>query len=116
MVESCRPGTGTEEDSSPMTVNQYEKIHGPFFYLELRSRLRIWTALLVLARLQKEPPTYFHQSVKRIMMDFRGTTTFGLSYRARNMEICFFVDSDLAVDLNDHKSMSGFLVEIGAAV
>lgn len=98
-----------------MNVKLFQEIIGSLLYLALRKTPHILTAVLILARFQKNPSTYCHMAVKRIFQYLRGTSSYGINYEAAGFELNRFVDSDYAGDKNDRKSLSGYKIKLGGA-
>jgi hypothetical protein len=95
---------------------EYQSAVGSLLYLSTRPD--IVYAVSNIARFSSEPTKQHWTAVKRILRYLNGTQNFGLLYKkTENTEIVGFSDADLAGDLNDRKSTSGYIFLMsGAAV
>lgn len=82
-------------------------------YLMLGTRPDICYAVNYFSRFQDKASDEVWNQSKRILKYLNGTKNVGLEFRRGNLaELTCFVDSDWGGDLNDRKSVSGFLFKI----
>lgn len=99
--------------------NLYQQIVGSLLYLALRTRPDILATTIILVRFQAAPTSFCHQAAKRVLRYLKGTTRWSLRYHTEahgSLKISAFVDADYAGDVDDRKSMSGYVVKLGNSV
>lgn len=67
-----------------------------------------------MGRFQQSPTEDHWQALKRIMRYLKGTTAMGLNYKKQNdtRPLVGYVDADWAADLEDRKSVTGFMFKV----
>jgi hypothetical protein len=112
----ARPHKKTSEES-PADIGEYRQAIGSLLYAALGSRPDIAYAVGVLGRYAANPSQAHFKSVKHLIRYIKGTIGRKLTiYRpglgdARN-QIVAYADSDLAGDIDDSKSTSGYVIYI----
>ena len=125
-MENCKPvATPAEagqkltkgtEDSEYVDKVHYQSVVGSLLYLSTRTRPDITFAVNRVARFCSNPTTQHMTAVKRILRYLRGTTTLGLLYKRNGSKaIVGFSDSDWGGDVDDRKSTSGYVFQIGGS-
>ena len=125
-MESCNPvATPAEagqkltkgtEDSEYVDKVLYQSAVGSLLYLLMRTRPDITFAVSCVARFCSNPTTQHMRAVKRILRYLRGTTNQGLLYKKNgSKEVVGFSDADWGGDVDDRKSTSGYVFQIGGS-
>lgn len=95
-----------------MDVKLYEQVNGSLLYLSLLSRADIFTAVPILDCSRMSPAPYCRQAVQRMRCCLRGTTSTGILFELKPLDIPTFLDSDYASEIVDPKSMTGFIIKV----
>ena len=92
----------------------YQSAVGSLLYVSVATRPDITFAVSNVAKFSANPTTRHWTAVKRIMRYLRGTTDLGLIFTPQGSNDCVgFSDADWAGDLDDRKSTSGYMFQIG---
>ena len=101
------------EDSEYMDIELYQSAVGKLLYLSTRTRPDISFAVSSVARYTAKPTVDHWKAVKHILRYLIGTINYGLLY-SRTSSVCLgYSDSDWGGDLDDRKSTSGYVFQIG---
>ena len=101
------------EDSEYIDAELYQSAVGKLLYLSTRTRPDISFAVSSVARYTAKPTTDHWKAVKHIFRYLVGTVDFGLFY-SKSSSVCLgYSDSDWGGDLDDRKSTSGYVFQIG---
>ena len=102
------------EESESCDQAQYQSAVGSLLYLSTRTRPDITYAVSTVARFCANPSQHHWIAVKRILRYLKGTLNFGLLYRKDGpTEFTGYSDADWAGDIDDRKSTSGYIFQIG---
>ena len=102
------------EDSDSVDQRMYQAAVGSLLYLSTKTRTDIAFAVGSVARFCAEPTMQHWTAVKRILRYLRGTSEFGLLYCRSDSTRCVgFSDADWGGSLDDRKSTSGYMFQIG---
>ena len=92
----------------------YQSAVGSLLYLSLATRPDITFAVSNVAKFCAKPSKQHWTAVKRIFRYLKGTQHYGLLYKKGNSDNCLgFSDADWGGDLDDWKSTSGYVFQIG---
>ena len=92
----------------------YQSAVGSLLYLSLATRPDITFAVSNVAKFCAKPSKQHWTAVKRIFHYLKGTQHYGLLYKKGNSDNCSgFSDADWGGDLDDRKSTSGYVFQIG---
>ena len=112
-MESAKP-VKTLVDTSTKLVIATESEDSILLYLSVGTRPDIAYAVSNVAKYSSHPTNKHWVAVKRIMRYLKGTTDMGLLYTKEGSGKCVgYSDSDWGGDLDDRKSTSGYLFQIG---
>jgi hypothetical protein len=102
------------ESTCIQTTLPFRELIGSLQYLCLTSRPDICVAVNVYSKYQEFAEDSHYQGLKRILRYLKGTIDHSLIYECKeNSEIlCGFADADYANDLDDRKSISGFIFKL----
>ena len=104
----------TTESDKLVDENLYQSAVGSVQYLSTMTRPDITLAVSNVAKYCSKPTKEHWTAVKRIVRYCKGTHNFGLLYKKSNSNSCEgFSDSDWASDVNDRKSSSGYIFQVG---
>ena len=103
------------QDGSPLVnATEYRRTVGAMQYLSL-TRMDISFAVNKLSQIMHQPSMHHWFAVKRVLRYLKGTCTHGILIRkSASLNLHAFVDADWAGDVNDHTSISTYLVFLGA--
>lgn len=105
-----------EEGEKDAEQSLYQSAVGSLLYLSTGTRPDITFAVCSVAKFCSKPTKCHWTAVKRILRYLKGTPDFGLLYSCCDQQDCSgYSDSDWAGDLNDRKSMSGYIFMLGGA-
>ena len=107
----------TDEDQC-VDQQLYQSAIGSLLCLSVGTRPDITYSVSTMARFSAKPTKQHWTALKRIMRYLKGTIDFGILYRSQGTKECVgFSDADWAGDLDDRKSMPGYLFQIsGGAI
>jgi transposase InsO family protein len=125
-MEHCKPvstpvnaGSKLEiakEEEECVEQPQYQSAIGSLMYLSVSTRPDIAYAVGTLARFSSKPTKEHWTALKRVLRYLKGTTKHGILYSQKNSGECVgYSDADWAGDINDRKSTSGYVFQIGGA-
>ena len=125
-MESCKPVATPAEAGQKLTKGTkdseyvdkvlYQSAVGSLLYLSMRTRPDITFTVSRVARFCSNPTTQHMRAVKRILRYLRGTTNQGLLYKKNgSKEVVGFSDADWGGDVDDRKSTSGYVFQIGGS-
>ena len=113
-VDSSIKLVKASEEDVLFDKHKYQSAVGSLLYLSVATRPDITYAVSNVAKFSASPTTQHWTAVKRIMRYLKGTTNLGLVYTPQNNNNCVaFSDSDWGGDLDDRKSTSGYVFQIG---
>ena len=92
----------------------YQSAVGKLLYLSIWTRPDVAFAVSTVANFTSKPSEQHWKAVKNILQYIAGTINFGLMFtRSGSSDCTGFTDADWAGDINDHKSTSGYLFQVG---
>ena len=92
----------------------YQSAVGSLLYLSTRTRPDIAYAVSNVAKFCSQPTKQHWTAVKRILRYLRSTPNYGLLYDGHGLRECVgYSDADWAGDVNDYKSTSGYVFQMG---
>jgi len=104
------------DDDEKIDQTQYQSAVGSLLFLSTRTRPDIAYAVSNVARFCAEPTREHWTAVKRILRYLNGTRDLGLLYNKDSSKECIgYSDADWAGDLDDRKSTSGYIFQMGGA-
>ena len=107
----------TSEEMSEMANVPYTLAIGSLMYAMLCTRSDIAYAVSVTSRFQSNPGLEHWVAVKTVLKYLRRTKDLVLIYGGGDLQLTGFTDSDFQSDVDDRKSISGFVFTCnGAAV
>jgi len=112
------PGVKLNKDDQGVQVDEsyYRQIVGSLMYLTT-TRPDMMFSVSLISRFMSRPTELHLQAAKRILRYLQGTTNFGILYKREGMdELHAFTDSDYAGDLEDRKSISGYVFLMSSGV
>lgn len=100
--------------SNDRCVHPYRELIGCLMYLMMGTRPDLCFIVGYLSRFQDAANTEHWNQAKRVLRYVQGTRNVELVYRCsqNNVPITGFVDADYANDVEDRKSISGFLLKV----
>ena len=103
----------TEADE-PVDQHVYQSAIGSLLYLSVATRPDILYVVSNVVEFSANPTTHHWTAVKRIMRYLKGTSDLGLIFKPQDKCDCAgFSDADWGGDLDDRKSTSGYVFQIG---
>ena len=103
-----------KEDEECVDQQRYQSAVGSLLYLSSSTRPDITYAMSTVAKYSANPTKQHWIAVKRIFRYLKGTLNHGLLYsRNESTECVGFSDSDWGGDLDDRKSTSGYIFQLG---
>ena len=106
--------TKATDDDELVDESLYQSAVGSLQYLSTMTRPDITFAVSNVAKYCSKPTKEHWIAVKRIMRYLKGTHNLGLTYKKSDSNSCVgFSDSDWAGDLDDRKSTSGYIFQVG---
>lgn len=121
-MEDCKPAVtpvechlklkkGTEADR---TDKPYRELVGCLAYVAHTSRPDLCAAVNVFSQLQSCPTDEHWRYLKRILRYVKGTLDVGLEFQGGDSEaaLVVFSDADWGNDINDRRSMSGYILRV----
>ena len=113
-VESSSKLVKTIEECETVDQVLYQSAVGTLLYLSVGTRPDITFAVSNVAKYCAKPNKQHWVAVKRILRYLRGTLNFGILYSNNGSKECIgYSDADWAGDLDDRKSTSGYVFQIG---
>ena len=112
------PGTAISKEGSRVAdATIYQQLVGCLMYLTV-TRPDLMFVVCLIARFMSDPKEEHFLIAKRILRYLKGTLEFGIFYkRSQEMKLIGYTDSDYARDVNDRKSISGYVFLLnGAAI
>ena len=104
------------EESTRVDQELYQSAVGKLLYLSTRTRPDIAFAVSTVAKFTSNPTEQHWKAVKHILRYIAGTVNFGLMFTRSGSADCIgFSDADWAGDIDDRKSTSGYLFQVGGA-
>lgn len=94
---------------------KYRELVGSLMYLMLGTRPDICFSVAYFGRFQSCFNSIHYKYLKNVLRYLNGTQELGLVYRKNDeaeSKIVAYADSDFASDINDRKSVSGFLIKM----
>ncbi|KAK9179751.1 hypothetical protein WN943_028956 [Citrus x changshan-huyou] len=107
----------TESEQTEMLKTPYASSVGCLMYAMVLTRPDLSYAVSLVSRFMSNPGKEHWRAVKWILRYLRGTTSYGLLYggeRANYNLVEGFVDSDYAGDLDNRRSLTGFLFTLNS--
>ncbi|KAL0537452.1 hypothetical protein IC582_026430 [Cucumis melo] len=103
-----------DREGKKISSTLYKQMVGSLMYLTA-TRPDIMYAVSSISRFMKSPTKFHLLAAKRILRYIKGTSDLGMLYqRRRKLNLVGFSDSDYAGDLNDRKSISGYVFMLGS--
>ena len=103
-----------DEESDIVDPGLYQSAVGSLLYLSTRTRPDIAFAVSNVAKFCSKPTKQHWTAVKRIFRYLRSTPKYGLLYVGHDLNECVgYSDADWAGDVNDYKSTSGYVFQLG---
>ena len=111
------PGFKASKDGDGVTVDEtyYKRLVGSLMYLTA-TRPNMMFVICLLSRYMEKPTELHLQAAKRALRYLKGTVNYGIHYKkGGDSELLAFTDSGYALDMEDRKSVSGyvFLMSLG---
>ncbi|XP_027368152.1 uncharacterized protein LOC113874130 [Abrus precatorius] len=110
------PGTRLSTDKEGVKVEEtlFKQLVGSLMYLTVTRPDLTYTVSLI-SRFRTSPTTTHWLATKRILRYVKGTINFGIWYKKGidSLKLLAFTDNDYAGDLNDRRSMLGFVFMMG---
>jgi hypothetical protein len=106
----------TQDDSECVDTEMYQSAVGSLLYLSIMTRPDLTFAVSNVAKFCAMPGKQHWTAVKRVMRYLKGTLNYGLKYcKMGNNHVNFigYSDADWGGDVNDYKSTSGYIFQIG---
>ena len=99
----------SEKEKNEMSTIPYSSAVGSLMYLMVCTRPDIAHAVGVVSRFLSNPGKVHWEAVKWIFRYLRGTSKMCLSFGTSQPVLEGFTDADMAGDLDDRKSTSGYV-------
>ena len=113
-MENCKAIRKAVDNDTDVDQKLYQSAVGSLLYLSLATRPDITVAVSNVAKFCAKPSKQHWTAVKRIFRYSKGTQHYGLLYKKGNSDNCSgFSDADWGGDLDDQKSTSGYVFQIG---
>jgi len=107
----------SEEEKEYMSRVPYASAVGSLMYAMVCTRPDLAFAVSVVSRYMANPGKDHWQAVKRIFRYLRGTSDVGLCYgNNSNCIVAGYSDSDYAGDVDNRRSMTGYVFTLGGSV
>jgi hypothetical protein len=106
------------ETGKATDTKSYKQMVGSLMYL-LATRPDLAFSVCLVARFMERPTEMHVAAIKRIMRYLKGTSSMGILYKksdSGNLNLIGWSDSDYAGDLDDRKSTSGYVFQLGNGV
>lgn len=105
------------DESKCVDPEMYQSAVGKLLYLSTRTRPDVTFAVCNVAKYTSNPTEEHWKAVKHILRYLVGTINYGLLYNRADSssECCGYSDADWAGDLDDRKSTSGYVFQVGGA-
>ena len=92
----------------------YQSANGCLLYLSIATRTNITYAVSNVAKFCAKPTKQYWVAEKHIFQYLKGTQQYGLLYSQSNSNNCVgFSDADWGGDVDDRKSTSGYVFQVG---
>ena len=104
-----------EGDDASVSKTQFQSAVGSLLYLSGWTRPDIAFAVSNVARFTSNPTMQHWTAVKRILRYVKGTVDYGIQYRKGNEQLSGYSDASWASDLDDRRSMSGYIFLLSGA-
>lgn len=102
-----------DNTATKTTTKPFRQLVGCLMYLMLGSRPDICFVVNYFSKFQDKATDGVWVQAKRILKYLKGTSKVGLEFKRSNLpELICFVDADWGGDLNDRKSVTGFLFKV----
>ena len=102
------------DDEQIIDQQLYQSAIGSLLYLSGGTRPDITFSVSNLAKFSAKPSKHHWTAIKRVMRYLKGTINFGILYtKQKSKNFIAYSDADWAGDLDDRKSTSGYLFQIG---
>lgn len=111
------PGCRLSKEASGEGVNptSYKQMVGSLMYLTAIRPDIMFSVCLIIRYMDNTTMMHF-QAVKKVLRYLKGTVDFGILYsRQGKKELTAFTDSYYAGDLDDRKSVSGYVFMLGTS-
>ena len=103
-----------EDSSKRVDPTLYKSMVGSLMYLTA-TRLDMMHAISLISRFMETPKDSHWQAGKRILRYVKGTNGFGILYIANDdFKLVGYTDSDWAGSIDDRKSTSGYVFNMGS--
>lgn len=106
-----------EKDQKKRTDKPYRELVGCLMYLMVTSRPDLSAAVTYFASFQCCPTNEHWVHLKRVLRYLKGTADCKLEYKRSKspLKLEAFADADWGNDLNDRKSISGFVIQLNGS-
>ncbi|KAI9170383.1 hypothetical protein LWI28_027097 [Acer negundo] len=93
----------------------YRSLIGSMLYLK-NCRPDIMFATSFLSRFMQNPSKLHYEAAKRMLRYFKGTSSYGIWYtnNVDNFQLCGYSDSDWAGSVDDRRSTTGYIFNLGS--
>ncbi|WJZ84569.1 hypothetical protein VitviT2T_004169 [Vitis vinifera] len=113
---SSRHSPSTDKEKEDMRRVLYASVVGSLMYVMVCTRPNIAYAVGVVSRILSNPGRLHWEAVKWIMRYLRGTAKLKLTFGSGKLVLVGYTDSDMAGDVNNRKSTSGYLMTFSGGV
>ena len=110
--KTAEPGTGIDN------INEYQSMIGSLMYAVIGTRPDLAHTVTVLSQFSSSPNQIHLQAAKRTLRYLKGTMDWKLLYpKAQNddMDLMCYSDASYGSSLNDRRSYSGYIIQLGGA-
>jgi hypothetical protein len=112
---NTNPKFSLNDGEEKVDAGIYRSLVESLLYLT-NSRLDIMQATSLLSRFMQSPSELHYGATKRVLRYVKGTCSYGLWYtNTTSFELCGFSDSDWAGSVDDRRSTTGYVFNIGSA-
>lgn len=103
---------GSSDESTPVTSFPYQTIVGSLQFACIGTRPDIAYAVSVAAKYCTNPSTAHCNALRRLLKYLAGTLDFGISFSGNDqaLSLTAYCDADFAMDIDDRKSRSGYIL------
>jgi hypothetical protein len=103
----------TSDDEEKMKNIPYKEAIGSLMYLMIGTRPDIAAAVCKLSQFMQNPGLNHWSAIKRVFRYLQGTKDYELVYKPnKNISVVGYSDADWANDLDDRKSISGYIFKV----
>jgi Reverse transcriptase (RNA-dependent DNA polymerase) len=106
---SLRMCPKTPDEKTQMEKVPYSSVVGSLIYAMMCTKPYISFAVGMVSRYQANPGLSHWKAVKRILRYLKGTADYSLCFQGENLQLMGYVDADWEGDLDERKSISGYI-------